>query len=352
MSLGWEFILAESHDRSTIGKLRNAHDRKLDFDLNKNGSASSWIPTSDKNAKSIWPWASCIIAQFDNVPLWSGPINSRSTDMEAGKRSFTAVGWFARLEDLVIKETNGLSFSNMDAGAIVAALLANARAQDPTLEITLGVVETTQPRTVTFTQDQTIGSCIQQLCELESGFDWYIDPITIKLNIVRKLGIDRPDVRWQYIGDGKSLQSNLLNVVENVDGAVVNDSIVRGNGVAGGSSSLPSQQIYGLHTGVTSLSDVVDLNILISYANVEILYKSIPRVTYQMTPKPSPTVPTPGQIATPRIGREFNLGDTTYATFRKDDIDVEGQATRIFGASLDISDAGDETLTNVQTTAS
>jgi hypothetical protein len=88
---------------------------------------------------------------------------------------------------------------------------------------------------------------------------------------------------------------------------------------------------------------VVDNNILLAYANADIVYRAQPRLTYDLTPKPST------KATVPRLFRDFNLGDTTYMTAKRDYVEVEDQATRIFGVSLAISNAGTETLSKLQT---
>lgn len=350
MAAGWEFIVARSSDRKPIGKLRRCHDRTLSVDLNKSGQAGGWVPTDDPLTRLIVPWATCLVVQYtteshEQFTFWSGPFNNRRTSLAQGRATFSAVGWFERLMHLNLQDQQ-LQFSNQDAGVIVAALLAKARLLDPRLQITMGVNELTRLRSVTYNLDQNIGQAILDLCNLESGFDWYIDPISVTLNIVAKRGDDRPNTRWMFIGDGKSEHSNLSEVEENMDGStLVNDVRARGQYGTGGAVDFESQAQYGVFMEAPSLSDVVDTNILIAYANGEIVYRSQPRVTYTMTPKPGT------DTKVPKLFRDFDIGDTTYLTARRDYIDVVDQATRIFGASLAISDTGVETLTNLQTTA-
>lgn len=359
MAPGWEFLVADSRSMEVIGALRNAHSRQLEVDLNKSGSASGWSPMTEPIAPYIYPWSTCLIVNYssadrESFTFWSGPFNSRNTDMEGNKVSYSAVGWFERLMHLNLQDLT-LSFSyvvdgvdvGVDAGLIAAALLAKARELDPLMPITLGLCELTQRRTITYSLDQNIGQAIIDLANLESGFDWYVDPIDRTLNIVAKRGAVLESCRWTYIADGRSENSNLANCVEDVDGSTLaNDVRARGKFGSGLAIDVVSQDGYGVFMVADSLSDVTDTNILVAYANAEVVFLAQPRTTYTLTPKPStnPTVP--------RLFRDFDIGDTTFLTARKHFISIESLATRVFGATLAISDVGTETITNLQITAS
>lgn len=345
MAEGWEYILARSRDMKVYGKFKTARDRTLTVDINKSGSASCWIPTSDRLAALAIPWASCIIAQYDGEWLWSGPVSLRRTDMAAGRVNISAVGWFERFMHLLIQAMT-TTHTNVDASVIITDLIAIAQAQDPHFPVTLGTVELSQLRTITYNLDQNIGQAIQDLAELEAGIDWQIDPITRKINIYEQLGVDRPECKWTFIGDSKSKQSNLSNCVETLDGStLVNQIKPRGKYGSGLAEDLPSQDTYGVFQEAPALSEVVDINILLAYAAGEIVFRSSPRLTYELTPKPS------SKVVVPKLFRDFNIGDIGYLTARRDFVSVENQAMRMFGATLAISNSGTETITNLQTTA-
>lgn len=344
MAAGWEYILARSSDMSTIGKLKNAHSRALVVDLNKSGSASCWIPTSESVAKYVSPWRTCVVAQHDGQPFWSGPIVSCPTNMATGEMTISAVGWFEHLMHLLLKDLL-TSYVEEDEGAIIASLLGKAREQWAALPIALGTVEASVQRTRSYQQDQNIGQAIIDLTELEDGTDWYIDPITRELEIVARRGVDRPNCKWVFI-HGESGRSNLSNVERDVDGTgMVNDMIARGKGVSGRQTEPLSEEEYGVFQESQGLSDVVETETLESYAAAEVAYRSQPRVTYKLSPKPYTST-----FKVPELFKDFDIGDTNYLTARRDFIDVEGQAERVFGASLSISDVGTTTITDLQTT--
>jgi hypothetical protein len=341
---GWRYLLANTLDMSIIGELRRAASKTLTVDNNKTGAVGFSYATGAPNAGDIYPLRTCIVAQRDDEWFWSGPVLTRNTSIAPGTATVGAVGWFERLNHILIQAP--VTFTAQDAGSIASALLDLARAQDPTLPIRIGTVEVTQPRTITYNIDANIGQEIQKLAEIEAGYDWYVDPRTRLLNIVAKRGEIRANCKWLWLLEGENAKGNLLNVVENVDGStVVNDIKPRGKFASGLALDLTSRDQYGLFQEAPSLSDVVDTNILNAYANAEIVYRSEPRVTYQIFPKSADS------IGVPQIFKDYDIGDTTYLTARRDYINLNEQAIRIFGASMNITDEGVEQITSLKTTA-
>lgn len=351
MAKGWRYVLATARDMEVITTFKECRNRTLTLDLNKGGSAGAVVPMSQQGSEKIYPWSTCLIAQRDDEPVWSGPVNSRSVDLSTGMVTFSAVGWFERLMKLQIQDAL-VQYTDKDAGYIVQQLLLMAITQDPRLPITIGTVEATQLRTITYTRGQSIGQAILDLVELEAGFDWYVHPLTRQLHIYAKRAAYRPNCNWIYAFDdrtGKPLpQSNLSNVVEDIDGDIVND--MRPIGAAGqvvGPVDVVSQDQYGVFQESPNIPEIVNNNILVAYAQAELAFRAEPQVRYTMTPKASSTK------TVPRLGRDFDIGDITYLTVRRGWIQSFNMPQRIFGASLSISDVGDiETINNLQTRAS
>lgn len=347
MAKGWRYLLCESAEMEVIGELRRASNRQLTVDLNKSGSASGQCPTSLRVSREIWPWRTCIVAQHDDEWYWSGPVTTRTSSLAQGQVTFNAVGWFDRLMHLYLDEQ--LVFTGEDPSVIIATLLDKARAKDARLPIEMGQVNLSIPRTITYPIDQNIGQAIIDLTTLESGVDWSIDPITRQLDVLNRIGQERRDCKWLFLSDGRSQQSNLSDVTETVDGStVVNDMIARGKfGSYYNDDPVSKSELGGVFQARPSLSDVVSPDILGAYVEAELVYLSTPRVTYTMTPKST------AKANVPKLFRDFDIGDTTYLTARRDFIEITDQAQRIFGATLAIHDSGlSETLSNIQTTAS
>lgn len=342
MADGWQYILARADSLETIGPLRDADNRTVSEDLNKSGSSSCSINMKNKLAGLAYPLSTALVVQLDDEVKWSGYITTRSSNASGGRVTISAVGWFERLMFLEIQQK--VTFTSTDAGNIVSALVGLARAQDPRLPITMGSVEGTQVRTITYEVGQSIGQAILDLSGLEAGFDFKVDPLTRVLNIYRRIGIYRSDCKWIYLGDGHSRFSNLADVDELVDGTIVrNDIRTQGRYARIQATDASSQYEYGVFQSTPNLSDVTDSNILAAYSNAEIVYLRQPRVTYTLTPKSS------AQKKVPKLYRDFNVGDTTLLTARKNFISVTDQEQRIFGATLSISKLGVEMLSNLQT---
>lgn len=351
MSDGWKYLLGYSPDMSVIGEFKHAKSRSLKYDFNGSGSGSFSNPIDDDLSRLIVPWRTCLIAQYDDDWKWSGPITTRNIDLQEGHVTVSAVGWFEKLMHLLIQAK--VQYANEDAGEVAAMLLALAN-QIYDTRITLGTVEPTQPRTVTYDIDANIGQEIINLAEIESGYDWYVDSITRTLNIVKVRGQRREECKWIYIhGEG----GNLKNVQENVDGTVmVNDIKPRGSGLSGIADDPVSQSYYDIvMQEAPSLSGVVDVNVLNAYANAEIVYRSNPRVTYSIFPKTDfdPSVTESTEFEVPKLFDDFDIGDTTFLTARRGFVDVTDQATRIFNVDLSIDDnSGMATINSLGTSLS
>jgi hypothetical protein len=347
MAEGWKYLLVRASDMEFIGELRKASGRNLNVDNNKSGTTDFGYLTNAPNAGSIYPWKTAVVAQRDDEWFWSGLVTDRTSTLSTSKMQVSVLGWFERLMHINIQVK--VTFNDEDAGVIVGKLLDIARAQDPTLPIKIGAIEMTQKRTLTCDVDQPIGQLIQQLVDVESGFDWYIDPRTRELNIVERRGQDRLDCKWFYLPDDLNPSaSNLKDVIEKVDGmTVVNDLNAHGKFTSRRAIDAQSQLDYGLFQEPGSLLDVVDANILDAFANAEIVYRKDPRTTYKIFPKS----PIGGGV--PRIFDDFDIGDITYMTVRKDFVQLIDQATRIFGAAIQIEDgSGAETISDLETSAS
>jgi len=105
--------------------------------------------------------------------------------------------------------------------------------------------------------------------------------------------------------------------------------------------------------GVKSLSEVVDPNILVAYAQAEVAVKKNPWTIITFTPRPviASDASAPG---VPRPFEDFEVGDIVFARIDRGSVQVgtngNPQATRVFGFTLDLDDSGVERLTSVQTT--
>jgi hypothetical protein len=221
------------------------------------------------------------------------------------------------------------------------------------------------PRTRTYKRYTNVGQAIQELSDIENGFDFEVDPATRALNLYHSLvggtihgkGSTKSDVRFGYLTG----PDNLSSFSRQLDGQIVsNDTIVTGKNGAGRAVELASITTAGtaFWAGVSgglgyriqdviSLSDVPDLEILQAFAGVETTLRSFPRQTYNFVPRPYST----GQ-KTLRPFVDYGLGDIVYVSADRGRVNVTNQAVRIFGFDIAIDENGVERVTNISTSPS
>jgi hypothetical protein len=109
-----------------------------------------------------------------------------------------------------------------------------------------------------------------------------------------------------------------------------------GGGLA---EDLVSQSNYQLFEELTTLSGVVDPNVLLAYAGGEVLLRSTPRVVYAVQPFPWKK----GQIPQPFV--DFDSGDIVqFSAIKPPRIAINQQKVRVFGMQVNITDEGNEKL--------
>jgi hypothetical protein len=317
MAEGWRYFLADSKSLEIIGELGEAKSRTLGTDINKSGNASCTYPLDAPYAEFIWPWRTALIVMFDDDWFWSGPISMRTRQWASGKVVINAIGWFEKVMRRIVLELDGLAYTNMDAGAIAFALLDYANSVGDTL-VRPGIFEGSQVRTRTYVRDANIGQEIMNLAELEAGYDWYVDPVTRRLNIVERRGALREDVVWYAVQDGE---------------------VVEYDGHRRASSGNNLADVQDVADGTT----VVNQIFLDAYANGEMVYRAQPKTTYQLTPKSN------ADERVPRFKIDFDLGDTMPLVCKRGTMEIVGEHVRAFGVDLDIQDNGVAHISRLQT---
>lgn len=282
------------------------------------------------------------------------------------KETATDTDNLLNVDDVTLQEYLGDGiYANQDAGAIAIALLNKANTDGAT-KITPGSVQPTQPRTITYQQFSNIGKEIKSLSDIESGYDYVVDPITRALNIYNRTnatnfpstpgGTFASGPSWIYSADRTSTlrfdygvgKDNLSSIVKRLDGStVVNRLNVKGKYALGQASDATSQSTYGVFEDVISLPDVVDAStsVLPFYANAEIAFRKNPKVTYDISVKPGDN--------SPKLFVDFNIGDRgTINTGANVFSGVQtNQAIRIFGVQLSVDAEGNERISGLQLSA-
>lgn len=270
------------------------------------------------------------------------------------------------IDDITIQEYTGDGiYSNMDAGSIATALLLKAN-NDAASKIIPGTVQTTQPRTRTYQQFSNVGQEIKALSDVESGYDFWVDPATRALNIYNRTNATNfPSVSgtgqagvgaYTYSADRSAWLNfeygmgadNLSSFRRTQDSSVVVNRLnVKGKYATGFAQDTGSQTTYGVFEDLVSLPDVIDAStsVLPYYANAEIAFRKNPKITYDIQAKAN---------VAPKLFVDFNIGDR--ATLRASGVAATNgsqtvQQIRVFGVQLTIDQEGNERLSGIQMSA-
>lgn len=342
---GWKFMLADSTTFSPIAELEGAKDRSIDYVLNRGGGLSFKLNMNKSSASKIEVLSTCVIAYCNGIPQWSGPVWTINENAASGTMTVNAVGWQRLLERRLIapSQESSARFMLTDAASIAAHLVALANQQWP-LPFWVGHVVGTQQRKKQYSRYQSIAGEIEGLADMESGYDFWIDPATRELQFWNRLEEDRTaSVSFTY---NSGATSNLADAQRDRSADKLVNGIYVTTKTAG---STPSQQIdptsrskYGLQEEQIALSEVTDATVALGYVAGELALRSDPLQLISISPKkdaPKPLV-------------DYHLGSIVKLSVKKGTIDIADQPARVFGFSLDISDEGETTVKSLQTTVS
>lgn len=340
----WEFVLANSDDMTRIGSLIFARNKQLTLALNEPGSANFTMPVNSDLAQEISPVEHCIMVLRDDEVVWSGPVWTIEENLPDETMNVVAVGWFEELNHrfLPIK----MIFTDVDAATIVNDAISSLSTYSPPAPyVRIGYTEPTQIRSATYEKFYNIGRMIKELSDVESGFDFIVDPITRTLEIYGQYMTDRPNALFAY----NVATSNIQNVRRIKDGSILANYVT----VQGGAGSLAefaedtiSEARYGRLEDYITIG-TVQQGIAGAYAGVEVALRSLPRVSWEIVPMPySESVPQP------RLFKDYYLGDKVYLSVDYGNIKTEKQAMRVFKATLQIDDEDNEQVVSLETAIS
>lgn len=373
MATNYNYLLLNSDDLTSIGELE-ARERKLTVTLNKSGSVSCSIPLDSDLAYEANELSTSIGVVQNKQIIWTGPIWTKQVDAQSNKMSLTAKSWEEELNyriirpaftdnNTVVHPTEEQTFTNQDAGLIARTLVSIANAQvdmdgiTRATHITLpATYPTSQNRTISYTKGQNIGQLINDLSNIEAGFDYYVDPTTRQFIIsysevindgvttIYGRGNDRRDLVLAYEWG----PSNLANAGYQTD---VSKTVQRMS-LAGksGSSAIVEDVQFMNETGFmfeqyVSLPEVADPDVLLAYGGAEVSVNSRPRKLYDIQPfSYSPHNP---NIPEPLV--DFNIGDIVSLSAKSGAFDEDKKAVRLFEISIDVDDQDNPKISSIQT---
>lgn len=357
----WSFHLIVSETMERLGELDQARGRSLQLIYNRSGNAAFTIPINDDLFAEAEPVKHGIAVYRNNVPIWSGMIWTNDDQLPQDRVGVTCVGWFETLNHRILRrDVSYPRFSTVPlkitGGGVVfldpysvetddayhpGGLLTIANAQHDTW-ISEGIDSDQMERIVSYTRGQSIGQAITDLSDTEAGFNFTIDPITRQMHI--KNWSEYEDKTDSVVFGYNWGPNNLAALGRQTDASTMANRVTSFGKYGGGlAEDIPSQEEYQLFEEEVQLSDVVDPNVLLAYSGGEVLLRKTPRILY--SPAPFPWVA--GRTPQPFV--DYGLGDKVLFTAKKGErVNVIGQAVRVFGMNVTITEEGNEKLDALQ----
>jgi hypothetical protein len=380
----WKFELCHSYgDMPAIGELTQARSKQFQKTLNRSGNLSFNVPLSYDLAHEIETIATCVRASKNGKPVWSGPVwqTDEKSSASESKMVVNCVGWYEFANVRYFRTNVNYPAPGGTEDAQVAFDIINNHANESSLVIPSGVIDgeiVYAPASVWFTagsrrSDLTdfpyvpvlrgsgnlsyqawannLGQSIQTLSDLEGGFDWEIDPMTRAFDVWRKKCRQTDAVFAAEWGPknlseaGRQTDASQMRNFFNVSGKTVGSGIVYNDG--SDPAHPPTHPRYGYFEEPISLSNVNDPAILGAYGNAELALRERPIVTHSITPFPLGT-----NENVPSIFEDYDIGDICGLVVKDGRFDVgsdeDPQSFRLFGATVNISDEGNETVSAMQ----
>lgn len=345
--------LVNASDMSVIEKLTGigpATSRSLNPIFNSPGSFSSIVPLDSRVARLVKKRSTGVLVKRDDEFVWSGGVTVVKHSGDIRTTSITATGWMEEFDHRYVRkdEESLLSFPDpgVPGGEIIQTLMEVCNLQLDSdgntrpLRMRFGTVGDTQPRIRSYKVGDNYGAAIRELITIEDGCDLVIDWLARVVSTVDPGAfVDRTEVKFGY----DVFPHNLDDFEINDDGTNLANRV---NAVGSNGIVFPADDSIAISDAGVMLEDwlsvgnVSDPDIVGAYANAELVYKRYGLTTYSLKVKPFGNVP--------RIYAEFRLGDQVYASSDRGAMVLKNQAVRVFGASIDISDGGDEILSELQ----
>lgn len=347
----WKFELIRSYDLSRIGELTQARGRSLTLTLNKAGGLSFNLPLDDAMAVCVQEIKTGVMLSFQGTPVWSGAIWTVEEEVssDSARMTVNCVGWLQTLDKRVIRPSwnsgNAMIYTSVEPGFIALDLISrsnqDAFAASAQSYVIPGTYEGTIPRSRTYQPWTGVLGAIEELTQVESGFDMYLHPVTRKLNIVA--------LKMRSTNCFFELGNNVRRVSRQTDSGRITTAmdVFSSSGYQQVIDTSAASE-YGLMEEAVSLSDVVDNEILLAYAAEEVNIKSrpLPIITFE------PMMYSLARDANPRPFRDYDVGDLVYLTAVKGRMNIKRQAMRLFSYTINFDENGSEQVTGIQAVAS
>ena len=319
--------------------LTHARNRKLVVRLREPSTASFAVDGRSEQAAGIVELASDLVLWRDGQMLFRGRVGATSDDVgpSAHEMQVHAVDYRGLLDRRIVYDDDLRSFHQVDAETIAWQLIANTQAKPGgELGITRHGTSTGVLRDRTYEPGKPVGEAIQQLSELDDGFDWDITPEMRFRVWYPSRGVSSPLV-LEYGGTVATVSRELdtsdfanAHRVSGADGDDENpgpDPELRESDTVG----TDTQGRFDLQTGITDISEQSTLAARPDYL---LGRHRVMRAAYTVTLRP-------GVWSRPA---DLWVGDVALLVIRSGRLDVV-EAQRVYEMTFAISDDGTEAIT-------
>lgn len=349
----WKVLLFNRSSGAALGEFTQYANASYTKKLNAAGSGAITVSLDDPIASLIDPLDTVLAFERNGTIKWSGPIITREDSVPTRSVAVQAVGFFDVLIKRVFRQDRTV-FTNIDAGQIASAIVAEANAQSDT-GIRVTSVETTSNRTRTFKRYSSMGQAITELSQVENGFDFEVVGQSMRIyaqqgvdrSITAAAGVDRVVLGFQ------AATQNIASFTKRIETANFTNRI---NVVTVGSTEIvedsESVALYGLYETTEDLRDVSS-DIGRAYAAAEIAVRGMPMETIDVTlisvdeDERSPRFDGSSQFDT----HYFGLGDKVRVIVQDPGLPLIDATFRVFGATLQLDQNGAERVTGLQLAA-
>lgn len=199
----WAFVVAAT-DGFEVHSLTGARSRRLSIGLADPAQAAFTVDGRAEDADFLDELRSDLIVYRDGVKLFRGRVGTTQDQLSADAHTVTvtALDYRAMLDRRILLAGDPLQFTGVDQSAIAWALASASFARTAgDLGIVRGTGQTTGVlRNRTYEPGKSCGEAVQQLAEVDGGFEWDVDP-DLRLNVhYPQRGGQRLDVVLDYGG--------------------------------------------------------------------------------------------------------------------------------------------------------
>lgn len=198
----WGFILADS--TGEVADLTDVRNRSVSFRLHEPDEARFTIDGRDPHAALIVPLVTDLVVYRHDVKVFHGRIGhvTRTLSPDAHSLAVVAHSYRALLERRLILDDATLTFTGADQADIAWTLISESQNRPGGyLGIWRDAPDTGVTRDRTYEPGKTVLEAVDQLSQVQGGFEWRISPERAFHVGYPQLGTVRPGVHLEFPGN-------------------------------------------------------------------------------------------------------------------------------------------------------